>query len=180
MAVLEEDGVGWFLEEDVGARIALGEFLVHLGAEIVFFVLGFPVAAREVEGVEDGGVDLEGVASGARDGIFGDDCPLVGAGAFFKQALEGAADVAFVVEVAAAEFIKRGVVFPDRRVCWLQLEVCLLYTSPLKASSQFSVVSGQRPWLPGDEGDQGLRAFCLSQVECEPGQGNNMQKLDGR
>jgi hypothetical protein len=105
-AILEEDGVGGLLEEDVGARVALGELLVHLGAEVVFFVLGFPVAAWEVEGVEDGGVDLEGVAAGAGDGVLGDDKPLEGAGALFEQALECAADVAFVVEVGGGAFFR--------------------------------------------------------------------------
>jgi hypothetical protein len=121
-AILEEDGVGGLLEEDVGARVALGEFLVYFGAEIVFFVLGFPVAAREVEGVEDGGVYLEGVTAGAGDGVLGDDKLLVGAGALFEQALECAADVAFVVEVGGGAFLERGVVILDRRVVGLQLE----------------------------------------------------------
>jgi hypothetical protein len=34
-----------FLEEDVGAGVAEGEFLVHLDEKVVFFVFGFPIAS---------------------------------------------------------------------------------------------------------------------------------------
>lgn len=52
-SVLEENGAGWRLKEDVRARIFGLALLAHLRFEIVFGVLGLPVAAREVECVED-------------------------------------------------------------------------------------------------------------------------------
>ena len=55
-SVLDEEGVGGGLEEDVGARVAEGELLLCLGSERVFSpgvfdVFGFPSGAWEVEGV---------------------------------------------------------------------------------------------------------------------------------
>ena len=71
------------LEEDVGAGIAGLELLLHLGFERVFLVFGFPVAAREIEGVEEGSVNAEGMAVLSRDGVLGDEGPVVLAGAVF-------------------------------------------------------------------------------------------------
>jgi hypothetical protein len=51
-AVLDEEGVGGGLEEDVGAGVAEGEFLFGFDAEGVFGVFGFPSGAWEVEGVD--------------------------------------------------------------------------------------------------------------------------------
>ena len=74
---------------------------------------------------------LRGLRPVRGDGVLGDDKPLEGAGAFFEQAHECAADVAFVGEVGGGAFFKRGVVFLDRRVRGLQLEVAHEFTSTL-------------------------------------------------
>ena len=42
--------------------------------------------------------------------IFGDDGPVELVRAFLQQALEGAADIAFVVEIAAAEAVQGFVI----------------------------------------------------------------------
>ncbi len=115
-AVLKEEGVGGALEEDIGAGIAGVKFLVHFDFERVFFVLGFPVAAREIEGVEQGAVDADGVSAFAGKGVLGNERPVVLAGAIFEKVLECSADVALLVEVAAGEALEGGVVFLDRRV----------------------------------------------------------------
>ncbi len=52
-----------------------------------------------------------------------DNKPVEGAGALFQERFKGAADVAFVVEFAAPEFLQRLVICFDGRVGWLQLEV---------------------------------------------------------
>lgn len=82
-AVLDEDGAGGGLEEDVGARVAEGELLFHFDAEVVFGVLGLPPGAGKIEGVEQGGVGAEGMFAGAGERVFGDKEPVELAGAFF-------------------------------------------------------------------------------------------------
>ena len=114
VAVLEEQGAVGALEEDVGAGIARLKLLLHLGFEGIFGVLGFPVAAREIGGVDEGSVNAEGMAVLALDGVLGDEGPVVLAGAGLEQVLEGSADVTLLVEVAAGEALEGGVVGLDR------------------------------------------------------------------
>lgn len=65
-------------KEDVGAGVAEGEFLFRF--------------------------DAQGAFAGAGDWVFGDEGPVELAGAALEEVAEGFADVAFVVEVGAAEF----------------------------------------------------------------------------
>jgi hypothetical protein len=83
--------------------------------QLVFLVLGFRIAARKVEGVEEGGVDADGALAFARELILGDDGPVVLDDALFQECLECSADVAFVVEVSAGEAIERRIIGANGR-----------------------------------------------------------------
>ena len=86
-------------ERDDGAGVSGLDFLLIFGFEVVPGVLGLPISAREVEGIENRGVYAERVLSLALELVLGDNGPFELAGALFEQGLERAADVAFVIEV---------------------------------------------------------------------------------
>ena len=111
------------------------ESALHLVGECVFLVLGFPIAAREIECVEESPVNTERIALFAGDGVLGNDCPLKLAGAVFEQVLKGSADVALFVEMAAGEAIESGVVLFDRRAGGLEVECGLEGFSVCKDSA---------------------------------------------
>lgn len=75
--------------------IAEGDLLADFGVEFVGGVLGFPVAAVEIEVVAEGAVGADLFAADA-GGLFGNEVPiglLAGGG---EQVLEGGADGRFV------------------------------------------------------------------------------------
>jgi hypothetical protein len=83
------------LEEGVGERIACGDLLFDLGSEVVVGILGLPEAVLQGEIVDEGAVGAERLLVGALEWIFGDERPVVSAGAAAQQILKGGASVAF-------------------------------------------------------------------------------------
>src|SRR5208283_2404649 len=138
--ILDQNRVRWGLKENVRAGVSGGELLVHLRLEVVLFVFGLPVAARQIEGVEDGRVHAQGAFAGARNLVLADDQPLEGAGALLQQTLEGAAEVALVVEFAPSKLLQRLVVGLDRSVGRLELECAHGSPSTLNASHRRELV----------------------------------------
>src|ERR1039458_7499547 len=94
--VLEQEGAARGLEEDVVAGIAKGEILAGFLREGVAHVFGFPKAVGEAEVVEQRAVHAERGLARAADFPFGDEGPVVLAGAVVEQALESGADGGFV------------------------------------------------------------------------------------
>lgn len=107
------DGGPRVFEDDVVGGIALFDFFGDLGFEIVFRVLGLPVAADEIHGVFDGaiGADFAAVALLAE---LGDEGEFVGAAGFGEECSEGGADGSFVKDILEFQFVEGGVVGGDR------------------------------------------------------------------
>jgi hypothetical protein len=61
LAALEEDGLARVFEDDVGQRVFAFDLFLDLVVEVVVGVLGFPVAARQVEEVEERAVGEDGL-----------------------------------------------------------------------------------------------------------------------
>lgn len=122
-AVLDEDGAGGGLEEDVGARIASGELLLDFEAEVVLGVLGLPVAAREMELVNERAVNAQGVLAFADELILGDERPVELASAFLEHVFEGAPEITLVVEAEFAELVECFVIGADGSVRWPESEL---------------------------------------------------------
>ena len=105
-AVLVEDGRGGVLEDRVGERVAEGDLLADFGVELVGGVLGFPVAAVEVELVAERAVGADLFAADA-GGELRDEVPVGFFAGGGEQVLEGGAGGAFVgdfVRGVAGEF----------------------------------------------------------------------------
>ena len=79
---LVESGAGGRLENDVVAGVALVELEFDFLFEVVLFVLGFPVAVGQVEGIDQCAVDDDGGATGALDAVLGDEGEMDFAAAF--------------------------------------------------------------------------------------------------
>src|ERR1017187_1302785 len=101
--VLEQKGAARGLEEDVIAGVAEVEFLAGFLGEIVTDVFGFPEAVGEAEVVEQRAVHAERVLARAAEFPFGDEGPVVLAGAVVEQALESGADGGFVGDTEVVE-----------------------------------------------------------------------------
>lgn len=64
-----------------------------------------------------------GCFAGAGDLVFGDEEPFKLAGAFFEEVFEGSANVAFVVEFAATEFVECFVIKLDGGVGRFEIQL---------------------------------------------------------
>lgn len=90
-------------------RTAAGDFFGDLVVEVVFGVLGFPVAADEVHLVFEGAVGADVFVGGFVTELR-DEGPVAGAGGVGEEGLEGGGDSAFVEGVLVGEFLEGGVV----------------------------------------------------------------------
>ncbi len=109
---LEQHRLPGVLENDVAERIALFDLLGDLGVEMVVGVLGFPVAAVQIEVVAEGAVGHDALAAGAGT-LFGDEQQVVRLGGFGEQVLEGGAQGGFVADVMLAVGLQRLVIRLD-------------------------------------------------------------------
>jgi hypothetical protein len=82
-AILKQEGFSGALEKNVGMRVSGPEFLLHLTDERVFFVFGFPVATRQIEGVEKSSIDADRALTSPSQLVLWDDGPVVLTCAFF-------------------------------------------------------------------------------------------------
>ena len=120
--VLPEHGPARRLEEDVVARVAGRELALDLGGQVVVFVLGLPVAVREVELVDQGAVNDDASAGARVDGVLGHEGPAELAGAVFEQGLEGGAHGGLAGDVEVGEAAEGGVVVFDGLVAGFEVE----------------------------------------------------------
>ena len=90
--------------------------------EVIAAVFGFPKAVGEAEVVEQRAVHAERVLARAADFPFGDEGPVVLAGAVVEQALESGADGGFVGDAEVVELAQGRIVILDRLVRWLQFQ----------------------------------------------------------
>ena len=122
-AGLVEDGASGRLENDIVAGVAFVELEFDFFFEVVLFVLGFPVAVRQVEGIDQCAVDDDGGAAGALDAVLGDERELHFATALGEKVLEGAADGHFVIDVEVSEMAEGLIVGGDGSVRRLEIEL---------------------------------------------------------
>jgi hypothetical protein len=122
-AILHKDGAGGLLEEDVAAVVAGVELALYLAVEVVLAVLSLPVAAGQVELVDEAGVDADAALVPAGHLVFGHNSPAELAAALLQQVFKGTAEVAFVVEAELAELCEGFVIGADGRVVGLEGEV---------------------------------------------------------
>jgi hypothetical protein len=98
--------------------------------QVVVAVFGFPKAVGEAEVVQQRAVYTQGMLARAADFPFGNEGPVVLAGAVVEQALESGADGGFVGDAEVVELAQGGVVILDRLMRWLQfqpLHDCVLH-----------------------------------------------------
>ena len=107
---LVEHGALGSLEDDVVARIAFVELRFDFAVEVVFFVLGFPVAVGEVKGVDQGAVDSNVDAACALDRELRNEGEMELFSAIGEEFGEGVADLGFVVEVELSDLVEGGVI----------------------------------------------------------------------
>ena len=106
------------------------DFLAGFLGQVVVAVFGFPKAVGEAEVVQQRAVYTQGMLARAADFPFGDEGPVVLAGAVVEQALESGADGGFVGDAEVVELAQGGVVILDRLMRWLQfqpLHDCVLH-----------------------------------------------------
>jgi hypothetical protein len=122
-AVLKENGALRRLEGDVAARIAALQLGADSLLQVVVIVLGFPIASRQTEGVEQCAVNADGVQLGRLEWVLGHQCQVELPPATCKHALEGAADRHLVVYVELPELPQHIVVALHELVRMLEVKL---------------------------------------------------------
>jgi len=99
-AALIENGTFGSLKDDVVSRVALLQFALDFAGEVVFLVLGFPVAVGQVVEVDEGTVHDYG-RPGALDAILGDERELrLGlSSTLCQQILKATTNRAFMIDI---------------------------------------------------------------------------------
>jgi hypothetical protein len=122
-AVLPEDCAFRRLEDDVVLRIACGELLLYLFAEIVLTVFGFPKAMREPEFIDERAVNTQRVSAIPFDRPFGNQLPIKLPAAVLQQSLEGRANRSFVRHADRFELTQSFVIILDGLVGWFEVKL---------------------------------------------------------
>src|ERR1035441_5832155 len=98
------------------------ELFAGFRGEVIAAVFGFPEAVGEAEVVEQRAAHAERVLARAADFPFGDEGPVVLAGAVVEQALKSGADGGFVGDAEVVKLAQGRIVILDRLVRWLEFQ----------------------------------------------------------
>src|SRR5579872_4077282 len=123
--VLVEDGAARVLEDGVGDGVARADLFADLDVEVVFGVLGFPVATREVEAIAHGAIGTFAVG----EDLLWNEHPVGGLGKGGEEVLKGTAHGGFVRDfflVVGGKFLV--IVVDGFFLCWGYLHT-MLYPS---------------------------------------------------
>ncbi len=120
--VLVEDGTARVLKDGVGDGVARADLFADLDVQVVFGVLGFPVATWEVEAVAHGAIGAFAVG----EGLLWDEHPVGGLGEGGKEVLKGTAHGSFVGDfflLVSGKFLV--IVVDGFFLCWGYLHTML-------------------------------------------------------